>query len=614
MGVPQLFISLVKNKAYSNILAPVSPGDVNCDYLLLDFNGSIYNAYGNIIKNIIGKNLNKNEIEEHIINEIKRELKELVCDIMQPKKLLYIAIDGPAPFAKIAEQRGRRYKAYYEKILYKEMKKKLNVPDDKETYDLSANAAPGTQFMEKLANELTEMIENKALSTHNENMEIIFSSSNNPGESEHKIMPVIRNLAKSNKNKDATVYIMSKDADLIQLSVLTHKSNIHILRIAADEHDKEIQEAYSSFKYFAMNIDSLREGWVKELSKENTFTEGTNPHKVLTDYTFLLFFVGTDFVRSLSFMKIKYKNAGFSMLKSIYNRVKVNHSTYLIDYDFNDSNSEPRINNAFFKDIIRELALTEDKYMKAEYLETLRQMKGPFDEKRHEEEKSLTPFDIFDTRYKHVKVCHSDHPLFKEYRQEFLKIDPTKPKEEWRDQFYNYYLGISKDNLEEYNKKKVEMVINYFESLIFNLKYYTKEIPSWKWHYRFRQAPLPSDMLYVLDNVFSDLNSIEFEKGEPYTPFEQLMLILPPQNANLVPEVLRPIMTDLSKGCVQYYPETFKLGVAEGVKTMYSHPLLPEIDIGILIPLVKEEEEKLNEIDRRRNEIKSKPVKFVFNK
>ncbi len=67
MGVPSLFLSLVRNKAYSNILAPVVPAETNCDYLLIDFNGSIYNAYYAIIKNIIGKNLNKNQIEEIII-------------------------------------------------------------------------------------------------------------------------------------------------------------------------------------------------------------------------------------------------------------------------------------------------------------------------------------------------------------------------------------------------------------------------------------------------------------------------------------------------------------------------------------------------------------------
>ncbi len=376
MGVAGLSISIIKNKAYSNILAGVVAGQTNCDYLLLDFNGSIYNAYYAILKNITGKNLNKNQIEEHIIAEVKRELQELVCDVVQPKKLLYIAMDGPAPFAKIAEQRGRRYKAYYEKMLFKEMKKKFNVADDNETWDTSANIAPGTQFMEKLANELNEMIENKGLSRHNENMEIIFSSSNVPWEAEHKILPIIRNLAKSNKNKDASVFIMSKDADLIELSVLTHKSNIHILRMPSQETDKELKEAYSSYQYFTMNIDNLREGWVKELSKENINVSTVDPIKILTDYTFLLFFVGTDFVKSLSFMKIKYKNAGFGMLKSIYNRVKVNNTGYLVDYDFNDSNSEPRINNNFFKDIIRELAQTEDKYMKNEYLESLRQMKG----------------------------------------------------------------------------------------------------------------------------------------------------------------------------------------------------------------------------------------------
>lgn len=612
MGIPTLFLSLVQNKSYNNILSPVSPGQTNCDFLLLDFNGSVYNAYYAILKNITGKNLNKNQIEEQIINEVKRELQKLVCEVIQPKKLLYIAIDGPAPMAKIAEQRGRRYKAYFEKMYFKEMKKKMNISDDDESWDTSANIAPGTQFMEKLSNEIIEMIENKSLNKHNNNMEIIFSNSNICGEGEQKIMPIIRNMAKSNKNKNDSVFIMSQDADLIELSVLTHKSNIFILRKLASETDKNLKNSYSSYEYLTMNIDSLREGWVKELSKDNAVGKEVDPMKLLTDYTFLLFFVGTDFVRSLSFMKIRYQKAGFGMIKSIYNDVKKNHSSYLIDYDINDDNSEPRINSAFLRDIIRELANREGKYMKAEYFETTRQMKGPTDERRQEDEKEQTPYQIFENRYKHVKLCHPDHPLFDVYRKEFIKIDYSKPVDEWRNKFYSYYTSIPVQNTEELNKKKVEIVINYFESLMFNLKYYTKGIPSWNWHYRFRQSPLPSDMLYVIENVMPDLNIIEFNMGKPFTPFEQLMMILPPQNDFLVPEVLRPIMKDASKGCVQYYPTEFRLDAAAGFKTIYSHPILPEIDVDVLIPLVKEEEEKLTEVDKRRNEIKTKPMKFSF--
>lgn len=612
MGIPTLFSSIIKNKSYTGILAPVIPKETNCDFLLLDFNGSIYNGYANVLKKIAGKNFNKNQIEELIINEVKKELQELVCDIIQPKKLLYIAFDGPVPMAKMIEQRGRRYKAYFEKMYFKEVKRKMNIPDENESWDSSANICPGSIFMEKLSIALTEMIEARGLNQHSETMEIILSDASVIGEGEQKLNPIIRNLAKSSKNRDDTVFIMSKDADLIQLSVLTHKSNIFILRETQQEQDKNLKEGYESYKCFIMNIDSLRQGWINELSKETTFTEGINPMKILTDYVFLMFFVGTDFVKSLSFMKIKYKQAGFGMLKGIYNDVKKHHVNYLIDYDAMDNSSEPRINNAFLRDILRELSTREGKHMKAEYFETMRQMKGPRDDKRAEEEKEKTPYEILQTRYQHVKMCHPDHPLFDVYRKEFIKIDYTKPISEWKNKFYSYYLGIPVQNTEELNRKKTEMVINYFESLVFNLKYYIKGIPSWTWHYEYRQSPLPSDMLYVIENVMTDLNMIEFEMGKPFTPFEQLMMILPPQNDYLVPEVLRPIMNDPLKGCVQYYPTEFKLDAAAGFKTIYSHPILPEIDVDVLIPIVKGEEEKLNEVDARRNQIKTKPIKFTF--
>lgn len=611
MGVATLFASIIQNKSYKNILTPVVSGEMKCDYLLLDFNGAIYSAYAKVLKDFIGKNMTKNEKETIIINEVLRQTQQLVCEVIKPKKLTYIALDGPAPYAKIAEARGRRYKAYYEKMLFKEMKKKYGEVDDKETWDTSANIAPGTIFMEKLAEAFDELIKSKGLQQHEPKMEIIFSSANVPGEGEQKIMPVVRNLAKSEKTKDDVVYIMSPDADLISLSVLSHKSHVHIIRKVSAESDKNLKESYSSYEYILLNIDSLREGWVIELSKDSSVEGGVDPFKILTDYSFLLFFVGTDFVKSLSFLKIKYKQAGFGMLKSVYNDVKKTHKSYLIDYNREDPESEPKINNAFLKDIFVEIAKREDKFMKQEYQETMRLMKGPTEARRVEQEVGLTPYKLFEERYQHVKVCHPDHPLFKDYHKEFKKIDYTQDKRVWREQFYEYYLGVNRSDLEEYNKKRTEMVIAYFESLVFNLRYYIKGVPSWTWHYKYRNSPLPSDMAYVIQNVCKDLNEIKFEEGKPFTPLEQLSMVLPPQNAELLPEPLRPIMTELELGCVQYYPEGFRLDVAQGFKTMYSHPILPEMDVEHFIPVLKTLEEKLSGADKKRNEIKPRPTKYV---
>ena len=607
MGVPSLFISLVRNKAYKNILTGIEPGNTNCDYLLLDFNALIYDAYKRVSGMIRGRNINKITLEGNIIQELITHLQHLICDVIQPKKCTYFAIDGPAPRAKMVQQRSRRYKGIQKNLFIEQLRERLHL-ETEESWDASANIAPGTQFMERMTEELERVMKNKGFSRHNTGMEVVLSTSNNPGEAEHKIMPILRSLMRNQRTVDDVVYIDSKDADLIVLSTMTHKSNVHIIRRTEGENDRNIQESFGSFEFIQFNIDALRSGWETELMKENQF-ENVNPIRLLNDYNFLTFLVGNDFVPALSYMRVK--RDGLKVLKTIYNEIKKNHTHYLIDYDPMDVNSEPRINHSFLRDLFVELAKKEDRSMKEEYRLIKRLMGGFREPRRIESEETKTPYEIELTRYDHLEVCSPDHPLFGQYHEEFKKIDYDLNKEVWKEQFYQYYLGVSRDNMDEYNERRVEMVINYLESLEFTLKYYFKGVPSWTWNYRFRTCPLPSDVVYVLNNVLRDVNDIQFTLGSPFTPFQQLMLILPPQNANLVPPQLRPIMTELEMGCVQYYPEGFQLDVFSGIKTIYSEAILPEIDVDVLMARVREQEENMNESDKKRNEIRTKPKKYV---
>jgi 5'-3' exoribonuclease 1 len=138
---------------------------------------------------------------------------------------------------------------------------------------------------------------------------------------------------------------------------------------------------------------------------------------------------------------------------------------------------------------------------------------------------------------------------------------------------------------------------------MFNLKYYFKGCPSWQWHYKYRIAPLISDVKYALEEKVVKPNEFVFEQGAPYTPFQQLMLILPPQMDFLVPKVLKPIMTDDKFLCTQYYPTEFKIDVTTGIKIAYSEAILPEIDEEHLIDIIKKQEEKLTEEEKKRNTI-----------
>jgi 5'-3' exonuclease len=603
MGVPTFFLNIIKNKNYKNVHSGVKDGKLTCDYFFLDYNGIVYSAYERVKKNIEGKNLTKNEIEEIVILEVIRYTKHLICEVVQPKKLTYIALDGPAPRAKMIQQRSRRYKGYIDKIYFNNEKIKLEIPIDENEWDKSANISPGTEFMLKLSNELMKIMKVKGFSTHCKNMDVILSDSNVPGEGEHKFMPIIKQMREKKGTENLDIYLYGKDADLIILALSTHKNNINIIRETAAE--TSLKNLYNGYEFIQINIDNLRDAFNHDLTR--TFVNHQfDKIRILNDYVFLTFLVGNDFVLSMPYLKIKKQ--GLDSIIAIYHDIKENHSGYLINYHPDDV-LPPTININFFKELIYEIFKKEDFEMKRQQKEVNKLMNGYKNNRRIEHEIELTPFEIFSSRYSHLEVCSSDHPLFEIYHKEFKKINYNQEYEIWKEEYYKYYLNINKSNEEEYLNIRIKLVENYLESLMFTLKYYFKGCPSWTWHYKYRISPLLSDIYYVLDNNLIDLNNIHFDIGVPYTPFQQLMIILPPQMNSLVPSVLRPIMTNDTLLCTQFYPTEIKLDVTVGIKTIYSEAILPEIDEDLLLETIKKYEKKLKPDEIIRNTISMKPKK-----
>lgn len=604
MGVPTLFLSIIKNKYYKNVHNGVTNGKIECDYFFLDYNGIVYKAYDRIKKEIEGHNHSKEEMEKIIIDEVIRYTKYLICDVVQPKKMAYISLDGPAPRAKMVQQRSRRYKGYHDKIYLQEAKKNYHVEMDKIEWDRSANISPGTDFMEKLSNRLLEIMKIKGFSIHNPKMEIILSNSNVPGEGEHKFLPVIRLMRKKKTTENSSVYLYGSDADLLVLATSTHKNNMHIIREIQFENTLELKKLYESYEFIQVNIDNLRTAFHNDLTRTLESNQHFDKNRILNDYIFLTFLVGNDFVMSMPFLKIK--KDGLKSLIAIYHEIKSNH--YLINYDPNSDNV-PIVNVDFFKELIHMISKKEDMFMKNQQKEIERHMKGFKDERRMIAEEKSTPFEIFSTRYIHLEICNPDHPLFEKYAPEFKKIDYNEDYEIWSEQYYKYFYNISKENMKEYLDFRMKIVKNYLESLMFTLKYYFQGCPSWNWHYKFRTAPLLHDVYYALNNNIIDMNNLDFTLGVPYTPFQQLMLIFPPQMDFLVPSILRPIMNDDKLLCTQFYPTDFKLDVLIGIKQEYSEALLPEIDEELLLSTVKKYEAKLNEVEKSRNIIRDKPLR-----
>lgn len=213
-----------------------------------------------------------------------------------------MAIDGVAPRAKMNQQRARRFKSAQdaEEERKKAVEKGLEIPKD--PFDSNA-ITPGTLFMEKLTAHLKYFI-HKKISTDSswQNVEIILSGHEVPGEGEHKIMAHIRHAkAQPDYPSNLRHCLYGLDADLIMLGLSSHDPHFAILReeVLFTPEAKKPKEL-SQQNFYLLHISIVRE--YLELEFEGISEEISFPYdfeRILDDFILLNFFVGNDFLPEL---------------------------------------------------------------------------------------------------------------------------------------------------------------------------------------------------------------------------------------------------------------------------------------------------------------------------
>ena len=229
MGVPALFRWL--SKKYPKIISPVleelpeeidngngtktkipidargpNPNGEEMDNLYLDMNGIVHPCSH-------PEDRPAPASEEEMMIAVF-EYTERVVNMVRPRKLLMIAVDGVAPRAKMNQQRSRRFRSAQEAAEkdaaaaeYHAMMIAKGISDvdangqgdekPKKTWD-SNSITPGTPFMDLLAASLRYWVSYK-LSTDPawEKLKVIISDATVPGEGEHKIMNFVRSQRSS---------------------------------------------------------------------------------------------------------------------------------------------------------------------------------------------------------------------------------------------------------------------------------------------------------------------------------------------------------------------------------------------------------------------------------
>ena len=231
MGIPSYFRAITSTNP--DIIVNKKLSNVKSFYL--DFNGAIHGCCRKVIDQ--GYTRSKRlQFEKRMINECIEYLDKMV-EYVNPSQLVYIAIDGPAPRAKMTQQRIRRFKSVKERQTIHQIKQELGIEEQLEDkWDTNA-ITPGTMFMKKLADAIKYHIrtgKNPQLSQ----LKVIISDSNIPGEGEHKILAHIKedNVNQGNEEElsEGKIIIYGLDADLIMLSMASHVNYIYLLREALE--------------------------------------------------------------------------------------------------------------------------------------------------------------------------------------------------------------------------------------------------------------------------------------------------------------------------------------------------------------------------------------------
>ena len=578
MGIPYYFY--VISRSTPGILLAECPA--GCADYFLDYNGVIHQAVAEIMNELSA--LPANEIPAQDDPALEARMHKAIWDytescmrVIAPTQQVSICIDGVAPVAKMVQQRKRRYLSGL----------KYRLDGQPVPWDRNA-ISPGTPFMIRLHASLRAAIRNR---DGRGGPYIYLSTSEDPGEGEHKIFQRIAGLSRApvagaagRTSAPAPIVIHGLDADLIMLSLLSDTPGIYLMREpthvvkpgdASAPGIPTLDPELTQFVY--VSIDALRVALLADLSRTFRWkvdaaarADAYSPSAcaVIRDYVALCFLLGNDFLPHPATLSLKHGGHD-RLLHAARSATEATGLTMTGVAGGPAGAGAAIVNGHYVAHVLRELARDEDALL-AEYVAKYlkRTPRPPPGGAR------FAPSEFYPLRPEHKDPC-----------ARALGDGGGALKPAWQSVYYQHLF-----HTRMHDTRTMTTACQLFaQGVQWTLSYYKRQPKDALWYYPFGFAPTFRDLAnYVASrpDVLSPPSGGTGPGAATATGFVdamvQLLCIMPPESADILPQHVRTLMTVPAHGCTHLFPRGYPIQTFLKTHLWECHPVLPALDIALM--------------------------------
>ena len=496
---------------------------------------------------------------------------------------------------------------------------------------------PGTDFMLKLSYAMQKWVDYKMETDPfwASGANVVVSGPDVPGEGEHKVMDFIRDErakfesgVEPKEGDDPIHYgenwthvLYGLDADLIMLGLVTHEPNFMLLREKMSvvmagrgrnkgRKKKDMME-YDQNDFEVLELKSLRQLLsiqFRKFADSDVLSVDYDLDRIIDDFVFMCMLVGNDFLSHCPNLEID--NGAISLMMTAYVDLLPSWGDYLSDKE--------KIHPERFEQFMYHLAAYEEEHFKRRGFEE-NEPGWKLTANVEDEDEDFygkyygakpTPAAALPANRKGavpplVRDLGDSSPLNNGPDNDaFARQHPGDISRSYRDFYYASKLGFTRENKDDSLLRRRAHVRDYMEGLHWVLNYYYNGCQSWDWFFPHFYSPLATDMVnlgefYEDDDPSNEqgFKAFKFDQGEPFPSLAQLLSVLPPQSADLLPAPLGELMVQPFSPIIEFYPADFQSDPNGKRQSWEALVLIPFIDSEMLLGSVKDVIDKDSEAD-----------------